>query len=701
MLRKNKPAKFHLGMVIAFPFLPCVPSPLLGERCALDQGNGRFPFLFNFFCLAPGPVHCGGFVLKKWFLSLGVLSAMLLFLGTPVSKAEEQASTEPTAEEKAKAEVLAKIKEDTPGAVYDLQKLAEGISPAQVKADSAWMLISTALVMLMVPGLALFYCGMVRRKNVLATMMHSMVALSVVGVYWFAIGYSLAFGDPWISLGKDGSILGFSKDLLFLQGVNPARLLPNTNIPIYLHMLFQGMFAIITPALISGAVAERIRFKPYCIFLLIWVTFVYCPLAHCVWALDWNWNYAVLDASEKEKFLEAGAAKISDAKGKEEFINQYANSGKSAVGYLGKMGALDFAGGTVVHIAAGFSSLACIMLLRRRLGYPEHAIHPNSMVLTLTGAGILWFGWFGFNGGSAGGSGELAVSAFAATQLAAAAAGLSWMLMEWFHRGKPTALGLASGIVAGLVAVTPASGFVYAWGGLIIGLIAGVVCYLSVTLKPLFKYDDSLDAFGVHGVGGFLGAVLTGFFSSKVVNPIGFDSFFVGSMVNGKYETNAGQVWIQFFAAAVSAVVAFVFSLVIVKVVDLLFGFVTDEKSEIDGLDRTEHGETGFDFGLTSEAAATGLTAEPRSASAPPPHGKRFQVALEGAPEDKVLQVWAEMCQPNTHIAPEFKAVYPYVTTVQGNRFQFRGGDQNTMKDNLQRLFQGKLNMPVKARIEG
>src|SRR5262245_47477037 len=229
------------------------------------------------------------------------------------------------------------------------------------------MLVSSGLVLLMVPGLALFYGGMVRRKNILATMMQSMVALAVVGVYWIAVGYALAFGKPWLTTSK-GSLLGWSDDLFFLQGIEPAQILPGTGIPVYLHMLFQGMFAIITPALISGAVAERIRFKPYCLFLIAWVTFVYCPLAHWVWAMDW-WQ------------------PVNPAK-----------PGTENVGWLGAMGALDFAGGTVVHIAAGFSSLAAILVLRKRLGYPEHAMHPNSMVLTLLGAGLLWFGWFGFNG---------------------------------------------------------------------------------------------------------------------------------------------------------------------------------------------------------------------------------------------------------------------------------------------------------------
>ena len=538
----------------------------------------------------------------------------------------------------------------------------EKAAKAQEKGDSAWMLVSTALVMLMVPGLALFYGGMVRRKNILGTMMQSMVALSVVGVFWIAIGFSLAFGEPWLQFGDRGSVLGFSKKLVFLQGVNPQDPLPGTNIPVYLYMLFQGMFAIITPALISGAIAERIRFLPYCVFLIIWSVVVYCPLAHCVWALDW-WTGAE-------------------------------SAGTNPVGVLGKLQALDFAGGTVVHIAAGFSSLAAILVLRRRLGYPETSFHPSSMVLTLTGAGLLWFGWFGFNGGSAVASGAPATSAFAATQAAAAAAGLSWLLAEGLHRGKPTALGLASGIVAGLVAVTPASGFVTVTGGLIIGLIAGVVCYVSVNLKAVFKYDDSLDAFGVHGVGGFLGAVLTGVFCYQwtyLDPPVGQN----GLWVSGDFK----QVGIQFIAALASAALAFFASLIIVKLVDLALGFVTDADDEILGLDRTEHGETGFDFGLAMEAAAVSAPAVPRPAMVPP-NGKRFAVVLEGVKDNgELIHTWSELCQPGQRPA-EFKAVYPYVTTVQGSRFTFRGGDPETMRTNLQKLMQALLKTPVKAKVE-
>src|SRR5579884_4000071 len=355
-------------------------------------------------------------------------------------------------------------------------------TPAPPKADTgdtAWMLASTALVMLMTPGLALFYGGMVRRKNILGTMMHSMVALGIIGIQWLLYGYALAFGD------SQNGLIGWNSAYLGLQGVLSNQPFANTHIPIFVHCMYQGMFAIITPALISGALAERIKFGPYCLFLLLWGTLVYAPLAHWVWAVG--------------------------ADGK-------------PIGWLGAMGALDFAGGTVVHIAAGLSGLAAILVLRKRIGYPEHAMHPNSMVLTLTGAGLLWFGWFGFNGGSALAANQLAGSALTATQIAAAAAALSWMLAEWLHKGKPTALGLASGLVAGLVAVTPASGFVNPLGGLAIGLLAGIICYAVVCMKPVFKYDDSLDAFGVHGVGGFLGAVLTGVFCTKAINDAGADA---------------------------------------------------------------------------------------------------------------------------------------------------------------------------------
>lgn len=534
-----------------------------------------------------------------------------------------------------------------PDAPLTNKQFEDAKSDLRSNGDIAWMLASSGLVLLMVPGLAIFYGGMVRQKNVLATMMQSMVALAVVGVYWIAVGYCLAFGQT------QGGWIGWSPDLLFLKGIEPDKMLPNTNIPVYVHVMFQGMFAIITPALISGAIAERIRFGPYVLFLILWVTFVYCPLAHWVWAMNW-WDGT-------------------------------AEAGTKLVGVLGRpdIGALDFAGGTVVHIAAGFSGLAAILVLRKRIGFPDRVVQPVSMVMTVLGAGLLWFGWFGFNGGSALGSNTLAASAFSATQAAAAAAGLSWLVAEWIHKGKPTGLGLASGIVAGLVAVTPASGFVYMWGGLIIGLIAGVVCYVAVCLKASFKYDDSLDAFGVHGVGGFLGALLTGIFCYKKVNSSGADGLLAGS--------GAGQLVAQLEAAAASAVFAFVLSLVLVKLVDALLGFVTDPAAETQGLDQTEHGEVGFHFGPELEPALDGFGAEPRAASVPPDGGKRFAVIVDGASADAVHRAWLELSDADKQRSAEFQAIYPFFTTIQGNRFRFRGGMPTAMQENLQHLLEGKL----------
>jgi Amt family ammonium transporter len=510
--------------------------------------------------------------------------------------------------------------------------------------DTAWMLTSTGLVMLMVPGLALFYGGMVRRKNVLGTMMHSMVALAIIGIQWVLFGYALAFGDT------HGGWIGWNSNFLGLQGVESGTPFPGTKIPIFVHCMYQGMFAIITPALISGALGERIKFGPYCLFILLWATLVYDPLAHWVWAVNAD--------------------------------------GKPA-GWLGTMGALDFAGGTVVHIAAGLSGLAAILVLRKRIGYPEHAMHPNSMVLTLTGAGLLWFGWFGFNGGSALAANQLAGSALTATQIAAAAAALSWMLAEWAHKGKPTALGLASGLVAGLVAVTPASGFVKPLGALSIGLLAGVVCYAVVCLKPFFKYDDSLDAFGVHGVGGFLGALLTGVFASKAINEAGAD---------GSLE----QIKTQGIAALVAVAFAFGVTLVLVKVIDSVWGFCLEPQAENEGLDRSQHGEVGFDLGLAYEQVPETPPVEPRAAMVPPNGHGRFTVIVDGTNSRDLMHSWSEMCQSGPlPPPPEFRAVYPFVTTVRGNRFHFRGGDPAAMSENLTHLFENRLTgQKVQARVE-
>ncbi len=591
-----------------------------------------------------------------------------------------------------------------------------GVADAKVKGDTAWMLASSALVMFMLPGLALFYGGMVRRKNILATMMQSMACLAVVGLFWIAFGYGLAFGPSRFSAPEidllgfkiEGGIVGWSWDLFFLKGINADALLPGTNIPVYVHCMFQGMFAIITPALISGAVAERIRFWPFCIFTLLWVALVYCPLAHMVWAFDWFY-----------------AAPVDPAK----------TLGASAVGVLGKMGALDFAGGTVVHIAAGMAGLAACLVLRRRDGYPKAVIHPNSMVITLLGAGMLWFGWFGFNGGSASASGALAGSAFAATQAAAAAAGLGWILVEWLVKGKPTALGLASGIVAGLVAVTPASGYVYIWGGVAIGLAASVVCYFAVAFKNLLGYDDSLDAFGIHGVGGFVGAVLTGLFSYAAVNIGGADGYFavkglpdrvsaldtqiaaaqgaskadevtkltaekktLTDAMEGYAKDSRGpltQFKTQLVAAVGAGLFALVLSLALVALTQAmtLGNFTTDKASEVDGLDRTEHGEVGFDFGYAGESINLALAGtEPRPATAPKPLAGRFELAVEGVPADDIAHLWTGLCQPGEKPpAADFVAVYPHVTTFTGNKFQCRGADAPAVATHLETLFKKLL----------
>jgi ammonium transporter len=541
--------------------------------------------------------------------------------------------------------------------------------------DTAWMLVSTGLVLFMVPGLAMFYGGMVRRKNVLGTMMHSMVAIGVVGLYWVLFGYCLAFGESqggWIGWSPD--LIGLNGVIEFKDGLWQHKLFPGTKLPILLHCMYQGMFAIITPALISGAVAERIRFGPYCLFLLLWSTLVYSPLAHWVWAVDAAGNPA---------------------------------------GWLGKMGALDFAGGTVVHIAAGLSGLAAILVLRKRLGYPEHAMHPNSMVITLLGAGFLWVGWFGFNGGSALASNGLASSALAASQVAAAAAALGWMFAEWCHKGKPTALGLASGLVAGLVAVTPASGYVTPGSALIIGLLAGLVCYGVVCLKPLLKYDDSLDAFGVHGVGGFLGAFLTGVFANVALYKAGAGladgekaggTLSLGNLklVEGATSGRMDQIGVQLLAAVVAVVVAFLGSLVLVKLVDLVCnGFCLPATEEGEGLDRAIHGETGFDYGPAIDVAPERTLPEPRPATVPPDGLERFTVTIDGADDDKLIGVWSALCQSGPKPPePEFLAVYPYLTTVQGNRFRFRGGDPTALRDNLMGLFQKHLGGNLHAYLE-
>ena len=402
--------------------------------------------------------------------------------------------------------------------------------------DTAFVLMSAALVMFMTPGLALFYGGMVRNKNVLGTIMQSFIVLGVITLEWVLWGYSLAFGPDYA-----GIIGGLEWFGLKGVGMNPSPDYGST-IPHLAFMIFQCMFAILTVALITGAFAERIKFSAFLLFALLWGTFVYNPLAHWVWG---------------------------------------------AGGWMGRMGALDFAGGTVVHISSGVSALAAALIIGRRIGYGSTAYIPHNLPMTVTGAAILWFGWFGFNAGSALACNGLAASAFVVTHVASALAALTWMIMEWIHRGKPTTLGAASGAVAGLVAITPASGFVGPVSSIIIGGLAGVICYSAVLLKARFGYDDSLDVVGIHGFGGTWGALATGLFASAAINPDGANGLFFG---------NPGQLWIQFVSVIASMAFSFFMTLIILKVVDLIIGLRVSEEEEIRGLDISLHNETGYSF---------------------------------------------------------------------------------------------------------
>ena len=402
-------------------------------------------------------------------------------------------------------------------------------------ADTAFVLVSAALVMLMTPGLALFYGGMVRSKNILATLMENFILLGVVGVLWAFYGYSLAFGPDV------GHFIG-NLDYLGLMGVGaePFKAYSET-IPHQTFMIYQAMFAIITPALITGAFAERMKFSTFLVFMVLWVTIVYCPVAHWVWG-DGGW--------------------------------------------LKNLGALDFAGGTVVHINAGIAALAAALVVGKRQGYGNHTTFiPHNLPMTVLGAGLLWFGWFGFNAGSALAANALASSAFTATHLATCAATLAWVGTEWIVRGKPTTLGAASGAVAGLVAITPAAGYVGPMSAILIGIGAGVICYLAVLVKPRLGYDDSLDVVGVHCVGGIWGALATGLFASKLVNSAGADGLFYG---------NPGQFLIQVIAIVVTMVFSFVISYVLFKILDATMGLRVTPEDEVAGLDITEHQETGY-----------------------------------------------------------------------------------------------------------
>ena len=399
--------------------------------------------------------------------------------------------------------------------------------------DTAWLLVSCALVLLMTPALALFYGGLVGRKNVLSTIMHSMAAIPILSIKWALFGYSLAFGSSYYGL------IG-GTDFVGMQGLAGAV---RGTVPALAFAAFQMMFAVITPALISGAFAERMKFSAYVVFILLWSTLVYDPVCHWVWAEG---------------------------------------------GWLLKSGALDFAGGTVVHLTAGVSALVCALVIGKRVGYPKHRSLPHNLTMCVTGAGLLWFGWFGFNAGSALGSGQLAAVAFMATHLGAAGGAVGWVIVEWIHRGKPTALGLASGLVAGLVGITPAAGFVAPWAAVLIGLAAGLACYGGVLLKDRLGYDDALDAFGVHGIGGLAGALLTGVFAEKALNEAGADGLLSG---------NAAQLGTQAIAVLASGLYALVITFGILKLIDATIGLRVAENDEREGLDLTLHGEQGYAAG--------------------------------------------------------------------------------------------------------
>ena len=411
-------------------------------------------------------------------------------------------------------------------------------APAPPKIDSgdtAWMLTSSALVLLMTaPGLALFYGGLVRRKNALGTIMHSFIILALITIQWALWGYSLAFGP------SKGGVIGS----LAWAGLRGVGLDPNPDygatVPHQAFMVYQMMFAVITPALITGAFAERMKFSSFLVFTLLWATFIYDPLAHWVWAVG---------------------------------------------GWMRNMGALDFAGGTVVHISSGVSALAAALIIGRRRGYPQEPMPPHNLTMTVTGASLLWFGWFGFNAGSAIAANALATSAFVVTHLATAAAALAWMFAEWNSRGKPTVLGAASGAVAGLVAITPASGFVGPMPAIIIGVGAGVFCYSACILKARLGYDDSLDVVGVHGVGGTWGALATGLFASKAVNSAGADGLFFG---------NPSQLGIQAIAVLATWVLAFVGTFILLKIVDAVMGLRVSQEEEQTGIDLSQHDETAY-----------------------------------------------------------------------------------------------------------
>jgi ammonium transporter, Amt family len=459
-----------------------------------------------------------------WILWTGILCAAVVLAGS--SFAAAQASSEPTA---------------TPAL-----QAGSKFNPA----DNAWVLVSSALVLFMTaPALALFYGGLVRRKNVLSVIMQCASLMCVMTLVWALYGYSLVFGGsgPWIGDGRYVCMQGV--DAVWTPSGPDLPLYPGLTIPVMTHMLFQGMFFIITPALICGAFAERMRFSTMVVFSILWGTCIYCPLAH------WIWGKGILTYGEKHALLG---------------------------------GALDFAGGTVVHISSGVSALVCALVLGKRLGYGKEEMRPHNLTYTALGAAMLWVGWFGFNAGSALGAGPLASCAFAATHFAAAAGGITWALLEWKFRGKPSTLGACSGMVAGLACITQAAGYVRLMPALAFGALGATACYLACTkLKARFRYDDSLDVFGVHGIAGTLGAILTGFFATRATGATGNDNL-LGLLEGGSL------LWAQIVTVLVAWTTAIVGTFVLLTVLDRLMGLRVRPEAEVEGLDFSQHDEEGY-----------------------------------------------------------------------------------------------------------
>ena len=524
----------------------------------------------------------------------------------------------------------------TPGALWAAEtKLDSG--------DTAWMLTSSALVLLMtVPGLALFYGGLVRSKNVLSTLMHSFFCAAMVSVLWVAFGYTLAFGPD-----KAGGLIG-GLDFLNLKGLINTNSSYSATIPALLFVMFQMTFAVITPALISGTFAERLRFPAFALYMVLWVTFIYCPLAHWVWGGGW---------------------------------------------IASKVGALDFAGGTVVHISSGVSALVTAIYLGKRLGHGHEPMPPHNLPFTVIGASLLWIGWFGFNAGSALSSGHLASAAFINTNTAAAAAALGWLFAEWARSGKPTMLGAASGAVAGLVAITPGAGFVTPGASIIIGALGGVVCYTAVSLKPRIGYDDALDVVGVHMVGGTLGALLTGIFATVLVNPD------IPKLALGVEGGGLALLGKQFIAVIATYLFAGIGTLIILTVVNAIFKLRPEAEDEIVGMDLSQHSERAYAIGSEPIALAFGAADEPKAAAEPPKFTDRFVVALEGIGNGAVSEYWRNLCRSNgTPPTPAFKNVYTHFTTVRGNEFHFRSGNRDGIRGDVESLFKS-VSPNIKARI--